>query len=211
MAKYIIHACPERMWYVYEYLIPSMKQQGIFDQDITVKCDNERLGNLESYMKSFQYMDDEDGTWHITDDVIICRRFKEITELYDDGIVCGFSVFPTNKVGLVNYSDMWWSFPCIRIPNYLARECAKWFYSYAINQDEYKKRIESKIDDDWFFKEFLRLNYPDIKVLNLQPSIVDHVDYLIGGSLVRGCIVKIRAKYFDDQDLVKALEKKLNN
>jgi len=211
MAKYLIHARPNRMWYVNEHLIPSMLAQGILGQDIDVECDDNHIGNLESYMKSFQLMDSDGGTWHLTDDIIICRKFKEITELHDDGIVCGFSVYPTDKVGLVNYSDMWWSFPCIRIPNSLANECGNWFYSYATKQYEYKKRIELRIDDDWFFKEFLRLNHPDINVLNLQPSIVDHVDYLIGGSLVRGCVVQIRAKYFDDQDLVKALEKKLNN
>ncbi len=29
--RYMIHACPPRMWYVEEFFIPSMKAQGIRD------------------------------------------------------------------------------------------------------------------------------------------------------------------------------------
>ena len=55
MAKYVIHACPERMWYVDNYLIPSMRGQSI--HNIDVRCDNEHIGCLESCMQIFKSMD----------------------------------------------------------------------------------------------------------------------------------------------------------
>ena len=33
----MIHACEDRMWYVENYLVPSLQEQGI---DSTVWCDN---------------------------------------------------------------------------------------------------------------------------------------------------------------------------
>ena len=36
MAKYLIHASPGRMWYVTDYLIPSMVEQGIDRDNIVV-------------------------------------------------------------------------------------------------------------------------------------------------------------------------------
>ena len=55
--------------------------------------------------------------------------------------------------------------------------------------------------------------YPDAVVLNTTINLVDHVDYLIGGSIAN----KIRsekethAAYFEDKYLVKKLEEKLNH
>ena len=39
---YMIHAVPEREWYVEEYLIPSMISQGISPDEIEVWMDSER-------------------------------------------------------------------------------------------------------------------------------------------------------------------------
>ena len=208
MAKYVIHACPERMWYVDNYLIPSMHGQSI--HNIDVRCDNDHIGCLESCMQIFKSMDG-DGSWHLQDDVIICNGFKKLTEEYDSGIVCTFTDTATTKVGIVKPKNMWWSFPCIRIPDEIARECAEWYYSFAKKQARYWEWVQMKKCDDGFFKEFIERNYPDIDVLNLVPNLVDHVDYLIGGSTVnqyRGNN-HVTSQYFKDKHLVKRLHENL--
>ena len=203
--RFLIHACPQRMWYVKEYLIPSMQEQGI--KDISVDCDTEHRGNLESFMQSFLHLEDDGGMWHLNDDILICRKFAEMTEKYDDGIVCGFACWPTTPSGIGKAKDLWWSFPCIRIPNEIARECAEWFYS--IGRIKYPDHASTGMEDDWFFKAFMEECHPDMEILKLEPSLVDHVDYLIGGSILQGWQLPHRAKFFDDKDLVRELELQL--
>ena len=53
-AQYIIHACLDREWYVDEFLIPSMIEQGIPKENIEVWMDRNRDGCLLSCMKCFQ-------------------------------------------------------------------------------------------------------------------------------------------------------------
>ena len=89
MSKYVIHSTPERMWYVENYLFPSMINQGIDAHNIMIKCDVNHDGCLENCMKIFKSMENNDGSWHLQDDVIICKDFKHLTEEYDFGIVCG--------------------------------------------------------------------------------------------------------------------------
>ena len=209
MNNYIIHACPERMWYVEKYLIPSMKIQGI--KDIDVRCDTEHIGNLESCMQIFASLAGDGGAWHMQDDVIICHDFRKKTEIYDYGVVCGFTSTASTKDGIVKPNHMWWSFPCIRIPNWIARECAEWFYESAKNADEYAEWIQMNKNDDGFFREFLQHKYPYMDVTNLKPNLVDHVDFLIGGSVVnrQRDNKRVQAQYFEDKRLVMRLSEKL--
>ena len=55
------------------------------------------------------------------------------------------------------------------------------------------------------------VNYPDYKVLNLKPNLVDHIDYLLGGTVINKerKNKNVRAVWFEDLDLVENLEKKL--
>ena len=212
MSKYVIHSCPERMWYVEQYLVPSMKDQGM--TGIIVKCDNNHVGCLESCMQIFMTTYGDGGSWHLQDDVIIGMDFKEQTEKYVSGIVCGYCWNKDDnlaKTGNVTPHDMWWSFPCIYIQNNLVRECAKWFYTDARYQFKYQDWVKANKFDDAFFKEFMELYYPDYNVINLKPNLVDHIDYLIGGSSVNGIRLdkQTRAQYFKDLDLVDELAKKL--
>ena len=161
--KYIIHTCPKRLWYVEEFLLPSMTAQGIKPEDIKVWNDAEGIGNLRATMKSFSEIPmDGQGTWHLQDDVIISSNFKALTEKHNEGIVCGFcSRYSEERpTGDTTLRNIWYSFPCIRIPNNLARECSKWFYHGAINDAKYKNWVESKKHDDEAFKEFLKLKHP---------------------------------------------------
>lgn len=211
MAKYIIHACPDRMWYVNEYLVSSMKEQGI--DNIVIECDYKQVGNLQSCMDIFSRMGEPGGAWHLQDDVIICRDFKERTELHTNDIVCGFVIKKDenyNHVGHVKPKNMWWSFPCIYIPNMLARDCANWF-SHAKYRSNYSWMVATKKYDDTVFKEFLLQYYPDYDVLNLKPNLIDHIDYLLGGTTINEQRTNkdVRSAYFDDIDLVIELEKKI--
>lgn len=190
MAKYLIHSCPRRYWYVRDYLIPDMKRFGIPEEDITVYNDYEAKGNLVACMDSFARVEDNhEGTWHLQDDVLISENnFVNITEQFTDyeGIVCGFTCRygKQMKPGKTDLENMWWSFPCIYIPNHISVECSKWFYNVVVTRqtEEHRMWLDARKFDDACFKQFLEIHYPDIEVLNLIPNIVDHVDYLLGGS-----------------------------
>ena len=49
--KIMIHACPQRMWYVEEFLAPELERQGADRVDIW--CDREGKGNLRACMEAF--------------------------------------------------------------------------------------------------------------------------------------------------------------
>ena len=213
MAKYIIHACPQRMWYVNEFLIPSMKEQGI--EDIVVECDTEQVGNLEKCMQIFLRMDGYGSAWHMQDDVIICRDFRERTEQFEPSrVVCGFAFNKDENfhfTGQVDPAKMWWSFPCIHIPNKLARGCAEWYYAKAKNDLKYKHWKRAGKFDDAFFKEYVVTLRPSTTVINLKPNLVDHIDYLIGGTTINEQRKdgKVSSGYFNDNDLVYELRGKI--
>lgn len=215
MSNYLIHTYPKRLWYVEEYLIPSLITQGIDRSKISVYNDDKGEGNLRACMHAFESVPmNEEGTWHLQDDVCICKRFKELTELYDNGLVCGFSselYDGPGRVGPVRVPDMWFSFPCIRIPNLYARECADWVFKYIIGNIVYRDYWINGVNDDWAFRTYLRSFHKDDPALNIAPNLVDHVDYLLGGGSKRMREKPCRAQYWwDDDDSVEKLEKKIN-
>ena len=151
MARYLIHTCEERWWYVSDYLVPSMIEQGIHRDDISIYLDVGD-GCLVACMKAFLSVpNNDDGVWHLQDDIIICSDFKERTEQYDEGIVCGYCYVKDDRqryVGEVDKRKIWYSFPCIRIPNRIAHGCGAWFYSHVLNNKEYYMWIRAKKYDD---------------------------------------------------------------
>ena len=213
MANYLIHTCPKREYFVRTYIIPSMLENGINEPNISVYNDENMEGNLESWLKSCEQLDDEGGTWHLQDDVLIGKDFKQRTEELDDGIVCGFGsnlYDDINSVGRRYPQYMWWSFPCIRIPNKLAKECAAWTRRYIIGNPVYEDYWKNGTHDDWCFKQFLKTKYPTIQILNVVPTLVEHVDWLIGGSTGKTQRTEAcRSLYFKDDDLVTDLQIKL--
>ena len=215
MAKYLIHAMPKRMWYVEQYLIPSMIEQGIAKEDIQVYNDVEKEGNLKAWLKSIDLCpNDSGGTWHLQDDVCIGSRFKELTEKHDNFIVCGFKSEydgPT-PAGEVPIQKMWFSFPCIRIPNKILHEAKKWIEEGIIGNPVYTSWWKRGVNDDLLFRRYVWEQYPATYVLNLDPNIVDHIDYLIGGTVnsnARG-LKQIRAIYWEDKDITDELERILS-
>lgn len=213
--KLMIHACPERLWYVEGFLIPSIVEQGMDRDSIDIWNDVNRDGNLYSCVKSFGYVGEkEGGTWHLQDDVVIARDFYLRAKENDEGIVCGFcgeKIGPDpEKVGIVRPKNMWFSFPCIRIPNYLAAEFAEWFYLDASKREFFRERVEKRKSDDFFWLNFLKEMHPLMTLKNLKPNLVDHVDFLLGGSTINQIRTRSsRAVYFNDESLIKELEQKI--
>lgn len=215
--KIMIHACPSRMWYVDGFLIPSMKEQGIQSDEITVWNDDQKKGCLESCMQAFLSCNGG-ATWHLQDDVLICHDFAERVRELDEGgydVICGFchTLFePFNRpmVGEVPAIYSFNSFPCIRIPDDYARECAEWFYNDARYRDYYQNWVRSGIHDDGFWHDWLIEQKPHERVLNTAPALVEHVDWIIGGSTIntwRGYVC--RASYWEDEYLVDELLQKI--
>ena len=150
MAKYLIHSCQKRKWYVDNYLIPSMLEQGIKRENILVYNDNERLGNLRAFLASADMVGQSSGTWHLQDDIIIASNFKAITEEYDKGIVCGFCNKYSEglQIGIRPVRDMWYSFPCIIIPNEYAHEFVKWLEDRRDDTNYIQCIQENKHDEE---------------------------------------------------------------
>ena len=194
-----------------------MLKQGIDRDDIVVYNDITHEGNLRACLNAFASVPDDDGgTWHLQDDVCICKDFKERTEWYDHGLVCGFSseLYDGNiveKRGPVRRDSMWFSFPCIRIPNKYARECAEWVDKYIIGNPVYKEFWQGGANDDWAFRTYLATFHKDDVALNIMPCLVDHIDYLLGGGSRRMREKPCRAQYWaKDDNSVKELEKAFN-
>ena len=217
MSNYLIHAYPKRMWYVEQYLIPSLLAQGIDNTSIIVYNDVEGEGNLVSCMKAFASVpDDDNGTWHLQDDVLICKDFKQRTEEYDDGLVCGFSSLKYDgdieeKKGHVTRDNMWFSFPCIRIPNKWARECSEWVMKYIIGNPVYERYWKKGVNDDWCFRQYLNDYHKDCTALNIMPNLVNHIDYLIGGGSGGPRKYPVVSQYWEDDDLVEELKWQIEN
>ena len=191
--RYMIHACPKRMWYVYDFLLPSMYEQGIKESDVYVWNDTERIGNLKSFIASMKYIRDNlpsnECIWHLQDDVVISADFKKTADRINQ-MAYGFSSERFDKknwknTGLQLPKDAWESFQCVCIPNSYAAEYLHWFVHPPTGNSFYLMpwTKDGKCDDT-IWKIFLRDCHPNDKVINVVPNMVDHIDYLLGGSLI---------------------------
>lgn len=218
MTKFMIHTYPKREWYVINYLVPSMIKQGISKEDIIVYSDRNKLGNLKAFIWSLTKV--EEDTWHLQDDIIIASDFKKRTEVlsYLNTIVSGFIhyEFNTGSTLMTEFTVpkfMFMSFPCIFIPKKYSDEFINWIY-LKTTHEKYKKEIDSNKNDDLLFYRFINDVYPDLKIYNCKPCLVDHIDYLIGGSTVNKRNYEgeqVRALWWNDEKLVKDLEKRIKN
>jgi len=213
MPRYLIHTYPGRLHYVEAYLKPSMIAQGIAEEDIQIYNDANGEGNLEAWLKSCEQLDPEiDGTWHLQDDVLICKDFKERTEEFDVGLVCGFGSKLYDDIGKAGYKpveSIWWSFPCIRIPNKIAIDAARWIRSDIIGNPVYADYWKKGVHDDWCFKMYIKAMHKKMVVLNLAPTLVEHIDWLLKGSSWSKRTKICRSLDFEDEDLVKKLSQQL--
>ncbi len=210
----LIHACPKRMPYVENFLVPSLRAQGIEPE---IWNDKTGDGNLVSCMNSFAARTGDGGTWHIQDDVIVCRDFAERCKALERGkVVYGFcnEQFTDDPLqsGEVHLPSAWHSFQCIYIPDAYARECADWFETEAKHDNSIAWMVATGKMDDSLFTIFMDRRHPYDTVINAKPCLVDHVDYLIGGSILsqwRGYLT--RAYFWEDEDLVEELKEALKS
>ena len=223
--KYMIHACPKRMWYVEDFLVPSMIEQGIEKDDIIIWNDTNGWGNLKSFVESCRWvgenLDIYESTWHIQDDVVLGSNFKEMTDLPYEGLAnafCNekFDGERTNYFGNISSNGMWFSFQCILIPNDTAKRFVDWFENKAVPEKLHWDFIKTGKCDDSIFRFYVTENEPELTALNIYPCIVDHIDYLMGGTMINHQRNKdddsTRRAYWRSDDLDKVvaeLEEKL--
>ena len=217
--KIVIHSCKKRAWYVEQFLKPSLLEQSTREEEIVEVRDLDGKGNMASFLESMELVsrDFEPTTsaWHIQDDVLLCRDFvtraKEIEKNWG-GVACGFCC-KLNEAGRFNYTgaapaqQMWWSFPCILIPNSYCGEFLDWYHEFIHRAPAQFKATAAM--DDYFFREFMMRCHHREKVLNVVPNLVEHVDWLIGGSTISKRDVKYRSGYWQDQELVSELRRRL--
>lgn len=210
--QYMIHAVPKRMWYVTEYLVPSMLEQGIDKGDIIIWNDANMTGNLNAWIFSTNALPDDGSTWHLQDDVIISHDFAEKSKDIPTDIVCGFcSDYDKNPLsGKVHTRNMWYSFPCILIPNKIIKKAAYWTKTEMIGNPIYEEFWINGNNDDFMFRQYVHDYCSNLTATNLNPNIVDHIDWLIGGTVGgKERPNLIRSKYWTDEYLIDELKQKL--
>ena len=193
--KYIIHSCNKRLWYVKDYLVKHLVKQGINPNDIVIYNDDNNEGNLTSWIKSCKFvvdnLDIKDGCWHLQDDVFLCKNFKDITmDIAKNKIICGYvnkSSYKNNCIVNTNYiaskEGVVDSFQCIYIPNYILKDFIKWFEENIVSGKKFQKQYKENKYDDYLFKQFIK-HTQGVIAININPSLVEHIDYVLGGSIV---------------------------
>ena len=133
------------------------------------------------------------------------------------GIVCGhchdqYEPHQLHILGRTLPFNMWNStFQCIRIPNDIAAGFVDWFETAKL-QEGLRGLVEENKGDDTLFHHYMLEEHCWEPVVNLAPHLVEHVDWLLGGSVINTWRSYIaRAAYFYDDDLVEELAEKLAN
>lgn len=102
--------------------------------------------------------------------------------------------------------------PCIRIPDYIFGHFVSWMKE-PNTQKKFRHYFNENKHDDVFLEFFLKENYPELIVWNVAPNMVNHIDHLIGGSLINKDRGKepseLMATYWDEPKLLREIEEKL--
>jgi hypothetical protein len=160
----------------------------------------------------------ETNVWHMQDDVVICSDFKKQTEeleSVDVKIICAFTCKydDDRNPGLKEARDhMWYSFPCLRINSKLTKLFAEWVDMWVWHDPQFGFYVRQKKGDDYLFRIYIENYFPREPVLNLAPNLVDHVDYLIGGTIVnpQRDMKNVRSMYWDEPQLVEELKEAID-
>lgn len=211
--KYMIHTHPKRLWYVQNYLVKDMLKQGIKKEDIIIVNDSKGLGNLQAFINSLELVTDD--TWHLQDDVLLSSKFKIKTEVLGkmNMIVSGFCFYDFNMgctlcQGFTRPIFMYMTFPCIFIPKRYSDEFKEWV-KIPLVKEKHKTFFESgKCDDQLFYQYVLEIHRGD-EIYNCYECLVDHVDYLLGGSSINERDGVVRATYWYENERNIELEKEL--
>ena len=217
MPKVMIHSCEDRSEYVNNFLVPLLTESGVKISNIEVYTDHGD-GCLKSYIKAFKSLGDlGDYTWHLQDDVLptlsFCDMADGLLKIYSkDAIINGFGnkefynestpFYPKNE------NEMFYSFPCIGIPNYIAIGFVEWLVKIW-NDPNYQKWIAHNKFVDYLFKLYI-WNHAKTKytIVNFRPNLVEHVDEYVGGSTINGQRPKLaKSLDFRDKEVIERLNK----
>lgn len=219
--KYIMRSYIERRWYVENFLLPSMYNQGIKPEDIEVFEDDGTLGNLMGFVYVMDYIaknhDPNEGLWHIQDDIVICKNFAEINQNANPKfLTCGFASSlgdgyeKVKKTGWQTMNNSWMSFQAVLIPNKYCAHFVKWFNDRVVKGGLFRKRYALNKPDDFFFHWFITHEYPDDLAYNMCPNIVNHVDNIVGAYCNPQNTGKNISYYWLEDDLISQLRKDVN-
>lgn len=214
----LIHAVPQRMWYVENFLLPQLREQGA--DHIELFVDREKLGNLEACLRSFEQLPEEGGTWHLQDDLLMAKDFVKRAGSFGGLVASGFCCIPfrddPRTRGEVYIPDLWHSFQCIHIPNRLAKEFAAWVRSGDWRESSNPEvAVLNRIGkgDDTHFREFLLCRHGSKTAYNFAPNLAEHIDWLIGGSTLSTSGKWFpdlpRSAIWEDEDMVTDLRRRL--
>jgi hypothetical protein len=201
----LIHASEKRSKY-HDYLLSKLPTAGAY-------IDSMNDGNIKSYIDSYLNLINRmkviagkrnSNTWHFEDDVLPDRRIYEWMEDLEDkeGIICGFGT--TEKFGEVKPEDMWYSFPCIRIPNYYLYGFV-WWVLHSGGDEDVVNRLKLGKGIDFLFRKYVIQN--PIPIYHHNPCMVEHIDDLIGGSLINTRDKPIKAIRFEDKEALEELKR----
>ena len=202
----LIHACEQREEYVRGFLIPELIRQG-WDKDKIVLWVDHGRGNLQAYLGSYAALPDTGDWWHLEDDVLPDGRFFKYAQglSHFPGIVCGFGAglyYGLRDFGYVqDPSEIFYSFPCIRIPCEVVKSFLRWLEQV---KDRFKKTISSGAGIDYLFREYIKTQ--DVPIFNFKPCLVEHIDDLLGGSLVNPERGQAKAVIFEDPGALARLQ-----
>lgn len=216
--KILLHAVPQRLWYVENFMLPELKRQGA--DDVRLWVDRTGAGNLKSCMDSFASLTEPGGTWHIQDDLLFAKDFVKRASGFSGPLANGFCCIPFFDspwtTGQVYMPDAWHSFQCIYIRNDLARECADWVRSgrwIESPNNELPVLHRAGKGDDTMFREFMLCRHPELPAYNFAPNLVEHIDWLIGGSTLKTSGKWYhdlpRSAIWQDEDMVTDLKARL--
>lgn len=211
--EFIIHACPARLDYVNTCLVPSIEDIGIHRESILIFNDENGIGCLESFIRSCAFIKEAigpyGGLWHLQDDVILSNRFASFRMNHPDlqnVVVNGFVHKAFNPkeyrlIGLQPVKNYWMSFPCIYIPNRLICEFYDWFNEEVIVKGKYARYYYANKYDDFFFWTFMKMRHGNEVIYNCAPNLVNHIDYLLGGSQINEHHAERTLAYYWDEPI----------
>lgn len=211
--KYMIHTYPKRLWYVKEHIVKDLLKQGIKQKDILIVNDTKGLGNLWAFVGSLDLVTED--TWHLQDDILISKQFKLKTDVLGRMgiVVCGFNHYDFNSgcnlcKGITKPIFMYMTFPCVFIPKRYTDEFKEWINN-EITKIKHKDMIATGKCDDQLFYQYMIERHQFDEIYNCYDCLVDHVDYLLGGSSINDRDVIVRATYWYENDLNIKLEEEL--
>lgn len=213
--NYLIRTTTKRSWYVNNFLVPELESQGCGRRNIYVYVNDS--GNLESFIQMCKFIVENykwnDFIWVLQDDVYPCDNFHYITNKYScteaNGFCSGFDNIKND--GYVPMKQSWLSFQC---KNFRVDKIKLFLMWYDCRSEELRQYIRTGKMDDTIYNLFEQ-TFKNDYINNISPNIVEHIDYLIGGSIVNKNRTpedteKLKSQNFEDKEKIEKLKEKLN-